>query len=154
MGVNVGEEGRTHKTNELYSVELWFAPAAQPHWHVFSRFWHNICLVFFRIPKGIFKKLHNSPSAHFQTHSCRASQTIVVFYLKSWLSTVEKKKKGISTELHITLPPTSAKLYPSWEEHKLKSSIWAHREATRPWRVELLLSYSTGKPQGTRFFPR
>lgn len=93
MGVNVGEEGRTHKTNELYSVELWFAPAAQPHWHVFSRFWHNICLVFFRIPKGIFKKLHNSPSAHFQTHSCRASQTIVVFYLKSWLSTVEKKKK-------------------------------------------------------------
>lgn len=161
MGVNVGEEGRTHKINELYSVELWFAPAAQPRWHVFSRFRHNICLVFFfaffffRIPKGIFKKLHNSPSTHFQTGSCRASQTILVFYLKSWLSTVEeKKKKSISTELHITLPPTSAKLSPSWEEHKLKSSIWAHREATRPWRVELLLSYSTGKPQGTRFFPR
>lgn len=47
MGVNVGEEGRTHKINELYSVELWFAPAAQPRWHVFSRFRHNICLVFF-----------------------------------------------------------------------------------------------------------
>lgn len=95
MGVNVGEEGRTHKTNEPYSVELWFAPAAQPHWHVFSRSWHNICLGFFfyRIPKGIFKKLHSSPSARFQPRFCRASQAILVFYLKSWLRTVEKKPK-------------------------------------------------------------
>lgn len=125
------------------------------HAGIFSQDSGIIFVLFFsEFQKEFFKKLHNSLSTHFQTRSRRASQTILVFYLKSWLSTVEKKKKGISTELHITLPPTSAKLYPSWEEHKLKSSIWAHREATRPWRVELLLSYSTGKPQGTRFFPR
>lgn len=45
---------------------------------------------------------------------------------------------------------TSAKLCPSWEEHQLKSSIWAHKEATRPRRVELLLSYSIGKASRSR----
>lgn len=162
MGVNVGEEGRTHKTNELYSVELWFAPAAQPHWHVFSRFWHNICPVLFiylfyffpEFQKEFLKKIaqlpiHSLPNALLQSVS---HQTCLLF--KKLAEYCGKKKRSISTELHITLSPTSAKLSPSWEEHKLKSSIWAHREATRPWRVELLLSYSTGKPQGARFFPR
>lgn len=96
MGVNVGEGGRTHKTNgerALYSGAAVRCCLAQPGWHVFSRFWHNIW-GFFRIPKGMFFKNCSTPHPLTSKHAfCRTSQTILVFYLKSCLSTVKKKKK-------------------------------------------------------------
>lgn len=122
---------------------------------IFVLFYLFIYFIFFpEFQKEFLKKIaqlpiHSLPNALLQSVS---HQTCLLF--KKLAEYCGKKKRSISTELHITLSPTSAKLSPSWEEHKLKSSIWAHREATRPWRVELLLSYSTGKPQGARFFPR
>lgn len=95
MGVNVGEGGRTHKTNEeraLYSGAVVCSCIAQPRWHFFSRFWHNICLFFFKFQKEFFQKNCSAPHPLTSKHAFyRASQTIFVFYLKSWLNPGKKK---------------------------------------------------------------
>lgn len=95
MGVNVGEGGRTHKTNEeraLYSGAVVCSCIAQPRWHVFSRLWHNICLFFFQIPKGIFsKKLLSSPSAHFQTCFLQSISNHICLLFKKLAESWKKK---------------------------------------------------------------
>lgn len=88
-------EGRIKQTgSELYTVAL--QCVAQPRWHVFSRFWHNIWVFlcfFLNSKRNFFQKLLNSPSAHFQTCFLQNVSDHTCLLFKKLAEYCKKKKR-------------------------------------------------------------